>query len=770
MTPQIPQAPQAPRADCERPDCRGCSADGTGFCRVTGHALRVPAQADGLAESPPTAGTHRRRATDRLFTVGPAGDGLLDLPVVRAPSPEDLVVTDRYAPLGGRTCGWEGCTAVVGRAYAGQPALTTGFCSRCGHPYDFTPQLSPGDLVGEQYRVVGCLANGGLGWIYLAEDIRLEDHPVALKGLIHTGDPGTPLHIERDYLTRLDHPRIVRIINYVTHPGRSGTDGDPEEPPVDYIVMEFVNGMPLSQVRDRIGRREGPFGEDRVFEYVLAYGCDILDALDHLHREGLVYCDLKPNNVMHQGDRVKLIDLGAVRVIGDLEGPVMGARAFMAPEVIDRLAAGLSPRSDLYSAGMTLRALSDEAGPRPPGLAGESYERAVARAVAEEPLARYPGARAMSEQLRGVLREIRSLRTEREHPEPSTLFTPTAALLDASLGRVPPLERWLTGGRRPVLDGGLPAPDRVPLDLPVPSPDPADPAVMLLLQPTTSGPGRLVQQLEASGYDSVEIRLRQCRASLELRELDAAARYLADARHALAHGGLYDWRVHWHQGLLCLARGDTDAAEGAFDRVYSDLPGEYAPKLALGYCAEQRGDPDSAERYYQAVWQRNRSQGSAAFGLARIRLADGDRTGAVDLLSKVPEVSRHHDAARTACVRILAGRLRADQGRGLPGLAELTEALTRLPQLYLDEGHRTGPARDRLEAEILDVALDWVRAESTPTADRAGGGLFGTADEEFTIRTRLEAKLRGLARQASTPADLGALVDLANRVRPKTRF
>ncbi|MBB5119976.1 serine/threonine-protein kinase [Streptomyces eurocidicus] len=766
MTPQSPQAPHVPRADCDRPDCQGCSADGTGFCRVTGHALRTPTEADGLAESPPTAGTHRRRVTDRLFTVDPAGDGLLDLPVVHAPSPGDLVVTDRYAPPGGRTCGWAGCTAVVGRAYAGQPALTTGFCGRCGHPYDFTPQLSPGDLVGEQYRVVGCLANGGLGWVYLAEDIHLEQRLVALKGLIHAGDSLGALRVERDHLTRLDHPRIVRIINYVTHPGLAGTD----EPPVDYIVMEFVNGMSLSQVRDRIGRREGPFGEERVFEYVLAYGCHILDALDHLHREGLLYCDLKPNNVMHHGDRVKLIDLGATRTVDDHESPVMGARPFMAPEVIRDLATGLSPQSDLYSAGMTLRALSDEAGPRPPGLAGESYERAVARAVAEEPLARYPGARAMSEQLRGVLREIRSLRTEHEHPEPSTLFTPTAALLDASLGRVPPLARWLSGGRRPVLDGGLPAPGRVPLDLPVPSPDPADPAAMLLLQPTTSGPRRLVQQLEAAGYGSVEIRLRQCRASLELGELDEAARYLTAARHALDHGGLYDWRIQWHQGLLSLAQGETDTAEGSFDRVYSDLPGEYAPKLALGYCAEHRGDPDSAERYYQAVWQRNRSQGSAAFGLARLRLADGDRTGAVALLSRVPEVSRHHDAARTACVRILAGRLRADAGRGLPVLAELTEALTRLPELYLDEGHRTGPARDRLEAEILDVALDWIRAESTPAADRTGGGLFGTADEEFAIRTRLEAKLRGLARQASTPADLGALVDLANRVRPKTRF
>ncbi|MFI1797844.1 tetratricopeptide repeat protein [Streptomyces sp. NPDC020379] len=755
--------------DCDRPGCEGCSADGTGFCRVTGRRIRPPAQRPPM-ESPPTAGTRRRIAADRLFSVEPAGDGLLDLPFVRTPSPEALVVPDPQVPLGGKTCGYEGCTAVVGRPHAGQPALATGYCSHCGHPFDFTPRLAAGDLVGEQYRVVGCLANGGLGWVYLAHDTRLENHPVALKGLIHTGDP-VALHLageERRSLTRLDHPGIVRIINYVTHPARGTADDDGR---TGYIVMEFVGGMQLSQVKDRIGRGEGPFGGPRVFEHVLAYGCRILDALGHLHREGLLYCDLKPNNVMHHEDRVKLIDLGAVRRIGDQDGTILGARGFIAPEVAHHRAAGLSPRSDLFSVGMTLRALSDEASPadRPAGLGGESYERAIARATAEDPRARYASAREMAEQLRGVLREIRALRTGREHPEPSTLFAPTAALLDASLGRVPPLERWLSGPRRPVLGHGLPAPDRVPLVLPVPYPDPADPGAALLGQPTASGPRRLIQQLYASDRSSVEIPLRQCRAHLELGEPEAAAERLAAARSAVGAPAPYDWRLSWHQGLLHLSRGEPARAEGEFERVYADLPGEYAPKLALGYCAEHRGDAPAAERYYQAVWQRNRSQGSAAFGLARLRLAAGDRRGAVEVLGGVPEVSRHHDAARTACVRILGGRLCSDGARRLPEPADLREALVRLPRLYLDEGHATGPARDRLEAELLDVALDRIRADGAPAAERHGGTLFGTDDEEFTLRTRLEQKLRGLAQQARTPDGLGVLVDLANRVRPTTR-
>ncbi|CAM5511411.1 tetratricopeptide repeat protein [Streptomyces abikoensis] len=784
-------------APCPRPGCDG-RVESTGFCSTRGHRVE-PASPRGVPpvpESPPTAGARRRAETDQLFTVGPAGDGLLDLPVVSTPSPEALVVTDPRVPLGGKTCGHAGCTAVVGRSYAGQPALPVGFCDRCGHPYDFTPRLAPGDLVGGQYRVVGCVANGGLGWVYLAHDMRLDGRPVALKGLINDRDP-VALQREAEELRVLigsDHPDIVRVINFVSHKdstsvshkdstSRSGAAGDAEDSTgtdgshTRYIVMEFVRGMHLSQVRDRITRGEGPFGEDRVFEYVLSYGCRILDALESLHRKNLVYCDLKPNNVMHYADRVKLIDLGAVRDLNDRTGYVLGARGFTAPEVVRAGVEGLSVRSDLFSLGVTLRTLSEGCRLRPPGLGAESYERVLARAGAADPRERFASALEMAEQLRGVLREIRSLRTRTETPEPSTLFAATATLLDASLGRVPPLERWLTAGRRPLLDPGLPEPDRVPHHLPVPYPDPADPAAALLAQPTTSGPRRLIQQLYASGRETAEICFRQLRAHLELGELDAARERLTSARALLGDLAPYDWRLSWHEGLLFLARRDTEAAQGEFERVYHALPGEYAPKLALGYCAEKAGAPADAERYYDAVWQRSKStQGSAVFGLARLRLAAGDRTGAVALLGSLPEVSRHYDAARIACVRILAGRLEADGGPRLPDRSDLTAAFGRLPRLYLDEGHHAGPARDRLEAETLEVALERVTMRAGAAA--AGSRLFlgpddsadGADDEEFTLRTRLEAKLRRLARQAPTPGGLAALVDQANSVRPKTRF
>ncbi|QKV93121.1 protein kinase [Streptomyces sp. NA02950] len=773
---------------CARPDCEGAGRgriNPRGFCAECGRrppplppappppsrrpGSRAPGAAGSLS-SEATADTDRARRRDaaRKFTVRPAGEGLLDLPRVELPSPRDLVLRDPRPPSRGRTCGRPGCGETVGAPYAGQPALPSGYCPRCRHPFDFTPRLRPGDLLGDQYRVVGCVAYGGLGWVYLAEDTQLDNQPVAIKGLIDDEDEAalrTAVE-ERRYLTMLDHPGIVRIINYVTQPDPRGSGRL-----TGHIVMEFVDGMTLAQIRDCVADAVPPFDGPRLYEHILAYGCLALRAVGYLHGEKLLYCDLKPSNVMHHEDRVKVIDLGAVRRLGrdDGEQPVITER-FASPEVLARGAAALTERHDLYGVGTTLKELSDKAthpGQRPPGLGAESYRRVLARATAADPARRFGSAAEMSEQLWGVLREIHALRLRREQPEPSTLFAPTAALLDVSLGRIPGLERWLTEEPRPALAHGLPRPEQVPPGLPVPFPDDADPGAALLRTPTESGPRRLIEQLKAFPRPSAEIRFRIGRAHLELGEVAGADRALTAAARIIGSAARHDWRLWWHRALVRLAEGHVAAAQAAFDTVYSVLPGEYAPKLALGYCAEHLGDHDAAHRFYEAVWERNRSQGSAAFGLARLRLAAGDRGGAADILGGVPKVSRHYDAARIATVRVLAGRLAAPGG--LPAAEELVEVLTRLPRLYLDDGRPSGPARDRLTAEVLENALDWALGATARATGSEPGLLFGEADDERAVRTRLERALRRLARQADSPDALEVLVDRANAIRPMTR-
>jgi len=72
-------------------------------------------------------------------------------------------------------------------------------------------------VVGGQYEVVGCLAHGGLGWIYLARDRNVSGRWVVLKGLLNSGDPDAYAAAisERQFLAEVEHPLIVEIYNFV---------------------------------------------------------------------------------------------------------------------------------------------------------------------------------------------------------------------------------------------------------------------------------------------------------------------------------------------------------------------------------------------------------------------------------------------------------------------------------------------------------------------------------------------------------------------------
>src|SRR2546429_456029 len=79
------------------------------------------------------------------------------------------------------------CQAPIGRGSATSKGPDEGRCYACGPAFSFTPPLKPGDVAGIQYEVVGCLAYGGQGWIYLAKDHNVSDRWVVLKGVIHAG-------------------------------------------------------------------------------------------------------------------------------------------------------------------------------------------------------------------------------------------------------------------------------------------------------------------------------------------------------------------------------------------------------------------------------------------------------------------------------------------------------------------------------------------------------------------------------------------------------
>ncbi|MFF4348637.1 tetratricopeptide repeat protein [Streptomyces sp. NPDC001530] len=734
---------------------------------------------------------------------GRLGVGLVEVPDVPRPDPRVMVLENPEVPERKRFCSRSDCGAPVGRSRGERAGRTEGFCTKCGHPYSFVPKLNTGDIVHGQYEVVGCLAHGGLGWVYLAVDRAVSDRWVVLKGLLDTGDQDAMAAAisERRFLAEIEHANIVRIYNFVEHlDQRTGSlDG--------YIVMEYVGGKSLKEIAN--GRRTADGKRDPLpVEQACAYGIEALEALGHLHSRNLLYCDFKVDNAIQTEDQLKLIDMGAVRRMDDDESAIYGTVGYQAPEVAE---VGPSVASDLYTVARTLAVLTfDFQGytnvfvdslPDPDNIEVfrqyESFYRLLVRATDPDPARRFASAQEMAEQLTGVLREVVSLQTGRARPALSTLFGPELKVTDTELfgkldsdvsrlgARVVPTGRrrgappagngagMLPGGAGSAgaggagVHGGLVKPVQAAataLALPIPRVDPGDPNAGFLAGLMTSAPGELITALHAAPTGSLELRLRELRARLEMGELNSAAR----AIEALEADHPDDWRVVWYRGVAALASGEYEIAALSFDAVYDAFPGEPAPKLALGLCAEVLGQLDNAAEYYRLVWTTDPSYVSSAFGLARVQLAAGDRRGAVRTLESVPEASIHYTAARVAAVRARLRQRLAEEAAAAPFVDDLTAAAGQVEAL--DGYGLDAVRREQLSTEVLGCALDWVLSGSQGSAPASGGGrvLLGSKLDERGLRFGLERSYRTLARLAQGGEERIDLVERANRYRPRT--
>ncbi|MEV6054384.1 tetratricopeptide repeat protein [Streptomyces sp. NPDC052107] len=813
---------------CQRPGCEGSYEDVGGgelYCDTCGLAPVVsaegPPSGGGMVGSPATGITRgaadsgssrtssqssksRRSVSGRLSrslsgrssgrsvsvrssgsssgtsTRGRLGAGLVHVPQVPRPDPRAMVLENPEVPERKRFCSRSDCGVPVGRARGDRPGRTEGFCTKCGHPYSFVPKLKTGDIVHGQYEVVGCLAHGGLGWIYLAVDRAVSDRWVVLKGLLDTGDQDAMAAAisERRFLAEIEHANIVRIYNFVEHlDQRTGSlDG--------YIVMEYVGGKSLKEIAN--ARRTAQGRRDPLpVEQACAYGIEALEALGHLHSRNLLYCDFKVDNAIQTEDQLKLIDMGAVRRMDDDESAIYGTVGYQAPEVAE---AGPSVASDLYTVGRTLAVLTfDFQGytnvyvdslPDPDTIdvfrRYESFYRLLVRATDPDPARRFASAQEMAEQLTGVLREVVSLQTGQARPALSTLFGPEVKVTDRELfprldGDVSRLGAREVRGAAPAVPALPPAALVRPVDtpatalaLPVPLVDPSDPNAGFLAGLMTSGPAELIAALDAAPTQTVETRLRQIRARLESGDHQAALMSLAELEEERPD----DWRVVWYRGVAALVTGDFEGAALSFDAIYDAFPGEAAPKLALGLCAEVLGQLDNAAEYYHLVWATDPSYVSAAFGLARVQLAAGNRHGAVRTLESVPESSIHYTAARVAAVRARLRQRTAAAG-DVPFLDDLTAAAGQVEAL---DAYGLDPARrEQLSAEVLGCALDWILSGGQGNPSAAGGRvLLGSGLDERGLRFGLERAYRTLARLAPGGEARIELVERANRYRPRT--
>jgi serine/threonine protein kinase len=206
--------------------------------------------------------------------------------------------------------------------------------------------LAVNHMLDGRYRISKMLGQGGMGRVYLANDTRLADRPVACKEMV-IGDGIQEQKAVEDFnrearvLASLSHPAIPQVIDYFGERGRH------------YLVMEYVAGGDLQHQLDKIG-----IGARLPEAKVVWWARQILDVLQFLHAQTppIVYRDLKPGNIMidHHG-RAMLVDFGIARFLPPGgRGTQIGSVGYAPPE---QYLGKMEPRSDLYSLAATMHHL-----------------------------------------------------------------------------------------------------------------------------------------------------------------------------------------------------------------------------------------------------------------------------------------------------------------------------------------------------------------------------------------------------------------------------
>src|SRR5213594_289448 len=263
-----------------------------------------------------------------------------------------------------------------------------------------------GELLAGRYRVLRRLGTGGMGTVYLAEQVLL-GRLCAVKVLcppLCDDDPSAEQRFRQEALlvASVRHPGIAQVYDF-----DRGPDGR------FLLAMEYVEGETVAQ---RL-QRGGPFP---LPEAIRALGI-VADALNHVHWIGILHRDLKPQNIMlGPGGDVKVLDFGVAHEMAQLlaaDGFQPGTLAYMSPEQL--LGDALGPASDIYAlgvvfyemltgrlphAGSTVAELRLQRLLRPPvpvnwlrPALSRALAEVVARALHPEPAERWPSAVAFAQ-------------------------------------------------------------------------------------------------------------------------------------------------------------------------------------------------------------------------------------------------------------------------------------------------------------------------------------------------------------------------------------
>lgn len=203
-------------------------------------------------------------------------------------------------------------------------------------------KLSLSDVLAGRYRIVSVLGQGGMGTVYLAEDLKLNGKQWAIKETDVANQDVQKFRDEAEILTQLSHPYLPNVIDYLTLEGEG----------VSYLVMDFIRGQTL---------QETFVGQNRMMPYrkIVRYALQICELFQYLHHEQktpIVYRDLKPSNLMiDEKDQIRLIDFGIARNFKEgkqTDTVQLGTIGFAAPEQFE--GRQTDHRTDLYALGAVM--------------------------------------------------------------------------------------------------------------------------------------------------------------------------------------------------------------------------------------------------------------------------------------------------------------------------------------------------------------------------------------------------------------------------------
>ncbi|HLO03164.1 MAG TPA: protein kinase, partial [Symbiobacteriaceae bacterium] len=566
------------------------------------------------------------------------------------------------------------------------------FCRRCGTrlpdppaeatgPDELAP-LAAGALVAEKYRITKVLAQGGMGFLYLAEDALLQ-RTVVLKTALRKNDAEL-IRQQADeyrYLAAIKHPNIVGIYEVIQLLG------------VPAIVMEFVQGQTIAK---QIEAQNAPLAPAEAIRYIL----QILPAFSYLHRfegGGLVYQDFKLQNMMREqlkdgSYRVVLIDLGTVVRANDPDAPLWGTRGYYPPE-LEAKGQKIIPiqQTDLYTIGRALLEMvtgMDVESPLfgvPPTTAYEvlsqhpALYRFLERACHADPAKRFPTAEAMTEQLRGVLRQVEgALRATIPSGAELARSSEIAARADEPFVSA----RFVSPDY--IVQGHFGARAATMLDR-------QDPAYQLLRDGDVAV--RLGSNAKAWAQYEQAIRQSPKSGQARFRLLDLLlevgpnqarrlARQAAGATGLFVQNGQYnpaailqaaapllapeeEWQLRWYGAKLAQHQGQLDEATNLIRTLMAELPGEITPQIELARILRQQGNLPSAFTYAARMAAADPANGLAIAELAATlrHLTDGPRgngAGGLDrqhLISVLPVLEQLQSKTEFVPFYLLQGDL-----------------------------------------------------------------------------------------------------------------